>query len=171
MREPGGGPAILADFLPQDSSYQGFDANGYFVNHANKRQSGVSLGDVLDPNNFCKAAAVVVCDVLQHINPADRKIFIQNCYCSADEIFIICDPGKKINHKPNILYPIWKRLTEWSERDGTKNFKYEYFLTRDQLYDEIDNGFGIIPPSAKREVKEIGDDIITVFNKSEEIRR
>ncbi len=169
--EPGCGPAILADFLPQGSFYKGFDTNRYFINHAKKRHSGVSLGDVLDPNNYCKAAVVVVCDVLHHINPADRKKFIRNCYRSADEIFIICDPGKKINHKPNILYPIWKRLTEWSEKDGTNNFKYEYFLTRDQLFDEIDNGFGIIPSSVKREVKEIGDDIIAVFYKSEGIWR
>ena len=169
--EPGCGPAILADFLPQGSSYQGFDTNRNFVNHAKKRHSRVSLGDVLDPNDYCKATAVVVCDVLHHIKPADRKKLIQNCYRSADEIFIICDPGKKINHKPNILYPVWKRLTEWSERDGTNNFKYEYFLTRDQLFDEIDNGFGIIPSSVKREVKEIGDDIIAIFYKSEEIWR
>jgi SAM-dependent methyltransferase len=163
--EPGCGPAILADFLPQGSSYQGFDTNRNFVNHAKKRHSRVSLGDVLDPNDYCKATAVVVCDVLHHIKPADRKKLIQNCYRSADEIFIICDPGKKINHKPNILYPIWKRLTEWGEKDGTNNFKYEYFLTRDQLFDEIDSGFGIIPSSVKREVKEIGDDIIAVFIK------
>jgi len=169
--EPGCGPAILADFLPQGSSYKGFDTNQEFVNHANKRHPGVSLGDVLDLNDYCKAAVVVVCDVLHHINPADRKKFIQNCYHSADKIFIICDPGKKINNKPNILYPIWKCLTEWSEKDGTNNFRYEYFLTRDQLFDEIDHGFGIIPSSVKREVMEIGDDIIAVFYKSKEIWR
>ena len=169
--EPGCGPAILADFLPQGSSYQGFDTNHDFVNHAKKRHSGVYLGDVLELNDYRKAAVIVVCDVLHHINPADRKKFIQNCYRTADEIFVICDPAKKTNHKPSIFYPIWKRLTEWSEKDGTNNFKYEYFLTRDQLFDEIDNGFGIIPSSVKREVKEIGDDIIAVFYKSEEIWR
>jgi len=165
--EPGCGPAILADFLPQGSSYKGFDTNLDFVNHAKKKHSAVSLGNVLDLNNYCKAAVVVVCDVLHHINPTGRKKFIQNCYQSADETFIICDPGKKINNKPNILYSIWKRLTEWGEKDGTNNFKYEYFLTRDQLFDEIDHGFGIIPSSVKREVMEIGDDIIAVFYKSE----
>ena len=169
--EPGCGPAILAEFLPQGSHYKGFDTNQHFVNHAKKRHSGVYLGDVLNINDYSKASVVVVCDVLHHINPADRKKFIQNCYHPADEIFIICDPGKKINHTPNILYPIWKRLTEWSEKDGTNDFKYEYFLTRGQLFDEIDNGFDIIPSSVKREVKEIGDDIIAVFYKSEEIWR
>ncbi|KUK91581.1 MAG: hypothetical protein XE04_1003 [Marinimicrobia bacterium 46_43] len=169
--EPGCGPAILAEFLPQGSSYKGFDSNQNFVNYAKKGHSAVSSGNVLDPKNYCKAEVVVICDVLHHINPADRKKFIQNCYQSADETFIICDPGKKINHTPNILYPIWKRLTEWSEKDGTNNFKYEYFLTRGQLFDEIDNGFGIIPSSVKREVKEIGDDIVAVFYKSEEIWR
>jgi len=136
-----------------------------------KRHVGVSLGDVLDLNYYYKAVVIVVCDVMHHINPIDRKIFIQNCYRSADKVFIICDPGKNINHKTNILYPIWKRLTEWSEKDGTNNFKYEYFLTRNQLFDEIDKGFGIIPSSVRREVKKIGDDIIAVFYKNEEVCR
>jgi len=169
--EPGCGPAILADFLPQDSSYKGFDANQDFVNHARKRHPGVYLGDVLDLNDYCKAEVVAVCDVLHHLDPVDRKKFIQNCYRSADDTFIICDPGKKVNHGSNLFYPIWKRLTEWSEKDGTNNFKCEHFLTRDQLVDEIDNGFGIIPSSVKREVKEIGDDIVAIFFKNEEIWR
>lgn len=167
--EPGCGPAILANFLPQGAYYQGFDTNQHFVNYAKKRHSRVSLGDVLDPKSYFKAPVIVVCDVLHHIDPVDRKLFIQNCYSSADELFIICDPGKKINHKPNILYPLWKRLSEWSEKDGTNNFKYEYFLTRDQLFNEIDNGFGVIPSSVKREVKEIGDDIIAIYFKNEEV--
>jgi len=167
--EPGCGPALLADFLPEGADYKGFDTNQDFVNHAIKKHPEVFLGNVLDSDNYCKAAVVVICDVLHHINPIDRKKLIRNCYRSAGEIFIICDPGKNINNKPNILYPIWKRLTEWGEKDGTNNFKYEYFLTRDQLFDEIDHGFGIIPSSEKREVMEIGDDIITIFFKSEEI--
>ena len=169
--EPGCGPSILADFLPLGSFYKGFDANQDFVNHSRKRHPGVSLGDVLNFNNYCIAAVVVVCDVLHHINPVDRKKFIQNCYRSADNMFIICDPGKKMNHMPNYLYLIWKRITEWSEKDGTNNFKYEQYLTRDELIDEIDNGFDIIPSSVKREIKEIGDDIVAIFYKSEEIWR
>jgi len=48
--EPGCGPAILADFLPQGSSYQGFDTNRDFVNYAKKRYYGGFLGVVLDLN-------------------------------------------------------------------------------------------------------------------------
>jgi hypothetical protein len=44
-------------------------------------------------------------------------------------------------------------------------------LSQEQLFDEIDNGFGIIPSSVKREVKEIGDDVIAIFYKREEIGR
>lgn len=163
--EPGCGPAILADFLPPGSYYKGFDANRDFIAHARKRHSGVYWGDVFDINNYCRATVVVVCDVLHHINPDDRKKFIENCYHYANDKLIICDPGKKIIQKPNILYPFWKRLTEWSDKDGTNNFKYEYFLTHDQLFDEIDNSFGVIPSSIKREVKEIGDDVIGIFIK------
>ena len=97
--------------------------------------------------------------------------FIQYCYRSAKNLLIICDPGKKTNHRPNLFFPIWMRLTEWSEKDGTNNFRYEHFLTRDQLLEKFNNGFGIIPSSVKREVKEIGDDIIAVFYKSEGIWR
>ncbi len=167
--EPGCGPSILADFLPPGSSYKGFDTNQDFVNYARKKHPGVSSGDVLDFNNYCKVEVVAVCDVLHHLNPKDREKFIQYCYRSAKNLLIICDPGKKTNHRPNLLYPIWMRLTEWSEKDGTNNFRYEHFLTRDQLLKKFNNGFGIIPSSEKRELKEIGDDIVAIFYKSEEI--
>lgn len=163
--EPGCGPAILADFLPPGSFYKGFDTNRDFVNYAKKRHPEVSIGDVLNFNNYCKAAVVVVCDVLHHINPVDRKKFIDYCYRSADVMFIICDPGKKMDQMPKYLHPLWKRITEWSEKDGTNDFKYEHLLTRGQLINEIDNGFDVISSSVKREIKEIGDDVVAIFFK------
>jgi len=76
-----------------------------------------------------------------------------------------------VNQRLKLFYPIWERLTEWSEKDGTNNFKYEHLLTRDQLMNQINNGFGIIPSSVKRELREIGDDIIAVYYKNEVIWR
>lgn len=160
--EPGCGPAILADFLPSSARYIGFDANQDFINHACKRHSEVYLGDVLDFNDYQKANVVVVCDVLHHINPVNRRKFIQNCYWSAEDVLIVCDPGKQ-NQTRNFITPIWQRLTEWVEKDGVNDFKYEYILNRNQLLNEIDNGFGVIPSSIKRDVKEIGDDVIAVY--------
>jgi SAM-dependent methyltransferase len=46
--EPGCGPGIIADFLPEGSFYRGFDANPDFVRYANKKHPDVSIGNVLD---------------------------------------------------------------------------------------------------------------------------
>ncbi|KUK79784.1 MAG: glycosyl transferase [Microgenomates bacterium 39_7] len=164
--EPGCGPAILADFLPQGVYYHGFDTNKEFVNFASKRHSGVYLGNVLDIKNYCQADLVIACDILHHLKPSDRKKFIENCFSSAKKVFIICEPGKK--NKPldnSIFYSFRKRLAEWSEKDGTGDFKTEYFLTHGQLLSQINYGFDIIPPSVERETKDFGEDIVAVFFK------
>jgi len=161
--EPACGPAVLADYLPQGSSYYGFDTNQEFVDYALKKHLEVCLGNVLDIKNYRQADVVIVCDVLHHLRPADRKEFIKNCFSSAKKVFIICEPGKKEKKADGFLNLMRKCLAEWSEQDGTGEFKTEYFLTRDQLFEQIREGFKIIPSSIKRETKDFGEDIIAVF--------
>jgi len=163
--EPACGPAILADFLPEGVYYRGFDTNKEFVGHALKKHSGVYLGNVLDRKNYCRADVVVACDILHHLKPTDKKKFVKNCFSSAKKIFIICEPGKRKKTVDSVFYPLRKRLVEWSEKDGTNDFKVEYFLTRGQLLSQIKHGFSVIPLSVKRETKEFGEDIVVVFFK------
>jgi glycosyltransferase involved in cell wall biosynthesis len=56
-------------------------------------------------------------------------------------------------------------LAEWSEKDGTNDFKVEYFLTRGQLLNQIEYGFDTISSSVERETRDFGEDIIAVFFK------
>jgi glycosyltransferase involved in cell wall biosynthesis len=62
-------------------------------------------------------------------------------------------------------------LAEWSEKDGTNNFKVEHFLTRNKLINQIKQGFGFIPSSIERETEDFGEDIVAVFFKSATSRR
>lgn len=163
--EPACGPALLADFLPQGSYYRGFDTNQEFIDYAFKKHSGVYLGNVLDAKNYPQADVVIACDILHHLKPIDRTRFIKNCFSSTRKIFIICEPGKRSKDSDIIFFSLRKRLAEWSEKDGTNDFKVEYFLTHDQLLSQIKHGFGIIPSSVNRETKEFGEDIIAVFLK------
>lgn len=163
--EPACGPGILADFLPQGTNYRGFDTNEEFVNFAKKKHSNVFLGNALDLKNYSQADLVIACDILHHLRPTDRKKFIKNCFSSAGKIFIICEPGKKSQVINSVFDSLRKRLGEWSEQDGTNDFKIEYFLTDSRLLNQIRDGFGIIPSSVKRKTKKFGEDIVAVFFK------
>jgi len=163
--EPACGPAILADFLPEGVYYQGFDMNKEFIDYASKKHSGVYLGNVLDPKNYCQADIVVACDILHHLKPRDRKTFIKHCFEAAKKKLIICEPGKKDYSQKGVLSSLKKRLVEWSEKDGTCDFRIEYFLTKEELLNQIKTGFGIIPTSIQRSIKEFGEDIVVVYFK------
>ncbi len=163
--EPACGPATLADYLPKRVKYCGFDTNKEFINYALKKHLDVFLGNVLDPKNYCQADVVIACDILHHLNPDDRQKFIKNCFASSRKVFIICEPGKNNGKRNGAFYSLRKRLAEWSEKDGTGNFKTEYFLTRSQLLGQIEYGFGIIPSSVERKTKNFGEDVVAVFFK------
>lgn len=163
--EPACGPAIQADFLPKDVFYYGFDTNKEFINYARKKNLNVFLGNVLDAKSYFLADVIIACDILHHLNPADRQKFIRNCFASSRKVFIICEPGKGEGSGDSAFYSIKKRLAEWSEKDGTGNFKTEYFSTRSQLLSQIEYGFGIIPSSVERETKDFGEDVVAVFFK------
>ena len=164
--EPACGPANLAEFLPTGSHYIGFDANEDFIKHALSKKRDVSVGNVLSKKNYHQCDVVITCDILHHLKPFDRETFIRNCFASAKRLLIICEPAEKEQKANSLFYPIKKYLTEWSERDGTSNVKMHYFFAYHQLIKQIRDGFGAIPPSVKRETKEIGDDIIGVFIKT-----
>ena len=164
--EPACGPAILADFLPPGIHYRGFDTNKNFVDYALKKHFGVYLGNVFDIKKYCQADVVVACDILHHLKPIDRKRFIKNCFSSAKKAFIICEPGKRKQASGGIFPSLRKQIVEWSEKDGTNDFRTEYFLTHDQLLNQIKHGFGVIPSSVERKIEHFGEDVVTVFLKT-----
>ena len=163
--EPGCGPAILAQYLPKNAFYRGFDTNKDFVDYAIKKGRVVKIGNVLDRSNYCPADLVVACDILHHLAPSSRKSFIKNCFESCKNTFILCEPGHKTNGEVKKLSPLKKALVEWSEQDGTGNFKLNYFLTQKKLLGKIKNGFGVIPRKVERKTYRFGQDLVAVFYK------
>jgi len=160
--EPGCGPAIIANYLPTNSKYTGFDTNDRFINFAKNKKLAVFYGNVLDKKNYKSSDIVVACDILHHLAPATRKAFIELCWQNCKNIFVVCDPGKTRIPKKGF----WQKIGEWSEQDGTNKFKSNYFLTKKQLLGQIKNGFGVIKPQIKRTVREFGEDIVAVFYKN-----
>ena len=170
--EPGCGPGILADFLKKGVLYKGFDTNQYFLDYARKRNKDVYFANALEKKSYKKADLVMVCDLLHHLAPCDRKKFIKFCCQSARKKIIICEPfTKKKYPKRNFFHQLKNRLIEWSEQDGTANLKVEHFMTKIELFDKIKNGFNIIPFSVKRSIKEIGQDFVVIFDLESEFRR
>jgi hypothetical protein len=164
--EPGCGPAILADYLPESADYLGFDTNREFLSYALKKHSGVYLGNALDKKSYIQADVVIACDILHHLHPSNRKVFIKYCFDSAKRVFILCDPWIKDATSNGFIYSLKKNLVEWSEQDGTGNLKIDHYLSHKQLLNQIKQGFDVIPSSSKREIKKLGNNIIAAFFKS-----
>ena len=157
--EPGCGPGILPDFLPEGVFYRGFDNNKEFVNYASKKHSGIYLGNILDFQNYCQADVVVACDILHHLKPKDRGTFIRYCFKSSKKKLIICEPGKEAK---GIISKLW---FEYIEQDGTNKPKFSDFWTKEKLKTQMENGFGIISEEISRKIKEIGEDFIVVYER------
>lgn len=155
--EPGCGPAILADFLPKDCFYYGFDLNENFINYARKKHPGVYLGNVLDPANYFPAEVIISCDVLHHLKPEFREKFIENCWQKTKKKFIICEPAKEEKQS--------KWWFEHIERDGENLPKLEDFWTERELKNQMINGFGKIKSFYPRLITKIGKDLIAVYFK------
>lgn len=163
--EPACGPGVLAEYLSRGVSYSGFDTNKYFIDYALKKNLNAKIANVLDLKSFKKSDIVITCDILHHLNPKNRKKFIENCYKSAKKIFIVCEPEDK-NSKKNSSVFFSRFLTEWLESDGTNSVKLDYFFKHKELLQFINNGFDVIPKSIKRVVKRFGEDIVAVYFKN-----
>lgn len=158
--EPGCGPAILANFIPKESHYRGFDVNGAFIKYAAKKYPDVHLGNALNPRDYSPADVVVACDMLHHLQPSDRKTFIKLCFQSAKKVFLICEEGMNDKKRRDL-----KWLLEHFDQDGLNEMKIENILTKKFLKEEMENGFGVIPATTKREITEILEDSIVAYFK------
>lgn len=163
--EPACGPGVIADFLPLQSQYIGFDTNEHFIRFALSKGRNVYRGNVLDKKSYKESDVIITCDILHHLKPSDRKKFITYCFSSARKVLIICEPIQ-LERKKGFFSWFKNRLVEWNERDGTNEVKSEFFPTHRELTDYIKSGFGVIPFGVKRKTQQFGQDIIAVFLKS-----
>ena len=164
--EPGCGPAILADFLPKGSFYLGFDNNRTFIEYASKKGHDVHLGDVLDEKNYSSSEVVVVCDVIHHLKPSERKPFIRYCFRFAKNTLVICEEGKTTSQEKGHFKPLSRWWFEFIEKDGTNKPKLEDVWSKKTLLAMIDNGFGVIPATTFRATQKIGEDTIVAYVKN-----
>lgn len=167
--EPACGPALLPDFLHPSCQYKGFDINERFVNYAQQMGLDVVLGDVTNIPPYTPADVVVLCDALHHMGPENEKATLENSLNSSKQQLIICDPFK--DHYLTML-PKWlpgaeRILESWYnfiEKDGNNQVKLKNIRARKELEELMMGGFGIIPKGVRREIKNIGEDLIVTYH-------
>jgi hypothetical protein len=164
--EPACGPGILADFLPKDCFYYGFDLNEKFINYCFSRNLRVLLKNALDPESYFPVDVVICVDLLHHLRPGERKLAIENCWQAAKKKLIICEPFLQKSQK-EWLNKLNKQWFEYIERDGTNKPKLEDMWDKDTLEKQMLEGFGIIPKHFPREITKIGKDLIAIYFKKE----
>lgn len=157
--EPGCGPAILADFLPEDSLYYGFDLNEIFLNYALSKNKKVFLGNVTDSKNYFLVDIIICVDILHHLKLGEREKFIENCWKFTKKKLILCEPYKERGQS--------KFWFEYIEKDGKNSPKFGDFWTKEELRKQIENGFNKIDKIFSRKIVEIGKDLVVIFCKND----
>jgi len=155
--EPGCGPAILADYLPANCSYSGFDLNESFIRYARGKSLSVYHGNVLEPESYCPTDIVVCVDILHHLPPTERGEVIDNCWRVTKKKLIICEPYREGREK--------KWWFEYIEKDGINNPKLEEIWDKEELQKQMEEGFGKIPNLYSRKISKLGKDFIAVYLK------
>ena len=90
VMDVGCGTGNLAKFLNKKCSYSGLDLNENFVAYAKNNGFNVKVGDLTDEKNYSQCDVAVICDVLHHIIPDDKKI-VEICKNKSKRT-IICEP-------------------------------------------------------------------------------
>jgi len=155
--EPGCGPGILAQFLPKNSLYYGFDINKSFINYAQKKNFKVWVGDVLDEKNYFPVDEIFIIDLLHHLKSSERKIVLKNCWKFAKKFLAICEPYREKRQS--------KSWFEYIEKDGKNLPKFEDFLKKEELERKMRKGFSQIKDFNKIIIKEVGKDLICLYLK------
>ncbi|MFH1510872.1 MAG: hypothetical protein ABIF10_04210 [Candidatus Woesearchaeota archaeon] len=167
--EPGCGPALLKGYLDKSCHYKGFDLNSDFVWHCNQNSLDVYLADALDKRNYFPSDVVVLCDFVHHIGHSKEKLLIQNSLSAARHMLIICDPFKDTLLKN---FPAWVPglhflVHKWYnhiEQDGCNSPKLQETRWKRDLEEVMMDGFDVVPRTAKRNIKEIGEDLIVTYS-------
>ena len=163
--EPGCGPAFFADYLPQGTHYFGFDKNEAFIKYGLKKGLEVWRGNVLDKKNYRFFDVVVVCDVLHHLKPKDRNLFLRYCFRGAKRTLIICEEGRSGMQTGGFFYPLSRFWFEYIERDGINTPRLDQVWTAKELRSQMTGGFGVVPKRINRKIEKIGDELIVAYHK------
>ena len=166
VMEPGAGPGILSSFIDDTCTYYGFDQNPDFVKDAQHRGLNIKLGNVLDKGAYKRSDAAALVDVMHHLKPNNQQILLKNTLSAHPKLIIICEPY--MHTLPFILkMPLFSILHEkffnFIEQDGNNEARLEHIHSKEGLMQQMQNGFGIIPAKTKKEIKEIGDDLIVTY--------
>lgn len=90
VMDVGCGTGNFARFLDTSCDYKGFDLNENFITHAKENGLNVKLGDLLDEENYSDCDVTIICDILHHIVPDDKKV-VEMCK-KVSKRTIICEP-------------------------------------------------------------------------------
>ena len=89
----GCGTGKFAQFLDKTCEYNGIDLNEKFVEHAKNKGLNIKTGNLLDEKNYSLCDVTVICDVLHHVVPNDKKL-VEICKNTSKKT-IICEPFGK----------------------------------------------------------------------------
>lgn len=167
--ESGCGTALSYKYLDPSNIYRGFDNNEIFIDFAQKNGINAYLGNALDSNSYTKSDVVVLCDCLHHFGLENEKKVLENSLNATKEMLIICDPFKDYYLK---LFPKWltmgqrilKTWYNYIEKDGNNQVKLENVRTRKELEEAMLQVFGVINKETKKEIINIGEDLIVTYH-------
>ncbi|MFH1071981.1 MAG: class I SAM-dependent methyltransferase [Nanoarchaeota archaeon] len=167
--EPACGTALLPDYLDKSCTYTGFDKNERFVRHAQKKSLHVNVGNALDPAMYTPCDTAVFCDALHHIGLSNELSAIERALHAASQQLIICEPFKDryLGLLPNWIPGSQKVLETWFdyiEKDGNNQVRLKDIRMRKELEEIMMEGYGIIPPQVRREINNIGEDLIVTYH-------
>lgn len=171
--EPGCGPALLARYLKRGCIYRGFDINQKFVEYARRVGLSIKTGNAVDPRSYTKFDVVVLCDLLHHIDPAAQEKVLKYSLSSAKRKLIICEPFKVnsfldvLPRRVGVLQRAVEVLFSCLDNDGSGGARLEYIKDEEELRKLMEEGFNVVPPRFKREIIQIGHNLIAVYHLTE----
>jgi len=157
--EVGCGIGLFSENI-NNEQYQGFDINTRFIKHAQKQGINAYVGNALNPDSYNKTDIILLCDIIHHLPPSQRKKIINNCFQNCKNKLIICEPLEK-DTSNNYLSVIRKKIIH--KIDDTE---LGWELYHDEFINEIKNGFGIIPDNILINLNFIGNNVIATFHKN-----
>lgn len=152
------GPGYFGNYV---KNYMGFDINKNFIKHGKKKGFNLWLGDAKKKSSYKKCDTLILCDAMHHFNPKFHKLILKLCLANTKKRIIICEPFKDyyVKKMPGKLGELWYNFIDG---DGNNESKLEYTHNKKDLTIAINNGFGIIKYK-KKEIKEIGEDLIVTY--------
>jgi SAM-dependent methyltransferase len=154
--ELGCGTARLREFIPKETEYLGIELNENFIEYAKKKgRERVIKGDILK-DNLPKADAVLLTDVLHHVNPSHEKLLRRAKDCAKERV-IVCEPYDRPGTLAGRLTDIFGKIldkdgfnecTSWMTKDKVIEFMEKHGA--EEIMQVNSHIIGIIPCKPSR---------------------